>query len=53
MRLGELLLENEEISNVQLQEAIKEQYWRKNGFWIIDRLSFVKFYVSWLFKPDE
>lgn len=35
-RLGELLLENGEISNSQLQEALKEQYWRKRGFWIID-----------------
>ena len=35
-RIGELLLENGEVSNPQLQEALKEQYWRNNGFWIID-----------------
>ncbi|BBC26850.1 hypothetical protein [Pseudanabaena sp. ABRG5-3] len=35
-RLGELLLDKGEISDSQLKDALNEQYWRKNGFWIID-----------------
>ncbi len=35
-RLGELLLQKGVIMNNQLEMALKEQYWRKNGFWVID-----------------
>lgn len=35
-RLGELLLDKGEISDSQLKDALNEQYWRKNGFWVID-----------------
>ncbi len=35
-RLGQLLLQKGLIVNNQLETALKEQYWRKNGFWVID-----------------
>jgi predicted transcriptional regulator len=35
-RLGELLLQQGVIMRNQLEIALKEQYWRKNGFWVID-----------------
>ena len=35
-RLGELLLQKGLIVKTQLDAALKEQYWRKNGFWVID-----------------
>lgn len=34
-RLGELLLERSLISSETLSNALKEQYWRNNGFWVI------------------
>ncbi len=34
--IGELLLQKGLIFNTQLEAALKEQYWRKNGFWVID-----------------
>ncbi|MBR8829055.1 MAG: hypothetical protein DSM107014_14345 [Gomphosphaeria aponina SAG 52.96 = DSM 107014] len=34
-KLGELLLEEELISRETLTEVLQEQYWRKNGFWVI------------------
>ena len=34
-RLGEVLVEESVISAKQLTIALKEQYWRKNGFWVI------------------
>ncbi|MEA5511447.1 hypothetical protein VB715_16870 [Crocosphaera sp. UHCC 0190] len=35
-KLGELLIQKGLIMNDQLEIALKEQYWRKNGFWVID-----------------
>ena len=35
-RLGDLLLKKGVIVNNQLEMALKEQYWRTNGFWVID-----------------
>jgi hypothetical protein len=34
-KLGELLLEQSLISEGQLSEALQEQYWRRNGYWVI------------------
>lgn len=34
-KLGELLLEKSLISETQLGQALQEQYWRRNGYWII------------------
>ena len=34
-KLGELLLERSLISQEQLNQALKEQYWRRNGYWVI------------------
>jgi hypothetical protein len=34
-RLGEVLVEEGLISPQQLNIALKEQYWRHNGFWVI------------------
>lgn len=33
--LGQLLLEEGMVSRRELEEALKEQYWRRNGFWFI------------------
>jgi hypothetical protein len=33
-KLGELLLDNGQISDTHLKEALNEQYWRIHGFWI-------------------
>jgi hypothetical protein len=35
-RLGELLIEQGIISNPDLESALREQFWRQNGFWVID-----------------
>ena len=35
-RLGELLIEYGCISIPDLESALQEQFWRQNGFWIID-----------------
>lgn len=35
-RLGELLLQQGFIAQEQLEQALKEQYWRRNGYWVID-----------------
>ena len=35
-KIGKLLLESDLISAAQLQKALREQYWRKNGYWVID-----------------
>ena len=35
-KLGELLIKNHLIDTAQLEIALKEQYWRRNGFWLID-----------------
>lgn len=35
-KLGELLLQKRAINEEQLDKALKEQYWRNSGFWIID-----------------
>ena len=35
-RLGQLLVEAGYISEVQLELALQEQYWRQNGYWVID-----------------
>jgi hypothetical protein len=35
-RLGELLVERSLISIDNLTRALQEQYWRNNGFWVID-----------------
>ena len=34
-RLGEVLVAEGLISLQQLNLALKEQYWRRNGFWVI------------------
>lgn len=34
-KLGELLLENALISTEQLDVALREQYWRRHGYWVI------------------
>lgn len=34
-QIGKLLIEQQLISEEQLQQALKEQYWRRNGYWII------------------
>ncbi|MBD2460279.1 hypothetical protein H6G89_04405 [Oscillatoria sp. FACHB-1407] len=34
--LGELLLEQHLISKTDLDTALREQYWRHSGFWVID-----------------
>ncbi|NET44727.1 MAG: hypothetical protein F6K15_23840 [Okeania sp. SIO2B3] len=36
MKLGELLMFQGLIQPQNLEEALKEQYWRQNGYWIID-----------------
>lgn len=35
-KLGELLLQKRAINEEQLNKALKEQYWRNSGFWVID-----------------
>ncbi len=35
-RLGELLLDADSITVAQLNNALQEQYWRKNGYWVIN-----------------
>lgn len=35
-KLGELLIMQGLIQENELQQALKEQYWRRNGFWVID-----------------
>jgi len=35
-KLGELLLEKGLICQEKLDIALKEQYWRKNDFWVIE-----------------
>lgn len=35
-KLGELLMFQGWIQQEQLEAALKEQYWRENGYWIID-----------------
>ncbi|NEP89154.1 MAG: hypothetical protein F6K18_21275 [Okeania sp. SIO2C2] len=36
MKLGELLMFQGLIQPQNLEEALNEQYWRENGYWIID-----------------
>jgi hypothetical protein len=33
--LGELLLQKGWLTEEQLKQALQEQYWRKEGFWVI------------------
>lgn len=33
--VGELLIENHLILEAHLEQALKEQFWRRNGYWII------------------
>lgn len=35
-KLGELLMFQGSIHQNDLEEALKEQYWRQHGYWIID-----------------
>jgi hypothetical protein len=35
-KLGKILVNQGYIANEQLNLALQEQYWRKNGFWVID-----------------
>lgn len=35
LKLGELLLHHSLISADQLAAALQEQYWRRNGYWVI------------------
>lgn len=34
-KLGELLLSGALITEGQLKQALREQYWRRNGYWVI------------------
>lgn len=34
-KIGELLIAEKLISSQDLELALKEQYWRRNGFWVI------------------
>jgi hypothetical protein len=34
-QVGKLLTEQQLISEEQLQQALKEQHWRRNGYWVI------------------
>ncbi|WP_293079358.1 hypothetical protein [Moorena sp. SIO3H5] len=36
IKLGELLVNKGLIESQDLEQALLEQYWRKNGFWVID-----------------
>ncbi len=36
IKLGEILVTKELIESEDLEQALLEQYWRKNGFWVID-----------------
>jgi hypothetical protein len=33
-RLGELLLQKGQLTEEQLKQALQEQYWHKEGFWL-------------------
>ena len=35
-KLGELLMFEGSIQKVDLEVALREQYWRQHGYWIID-----------------
>lgn len=35
-RLGEIMVESNLVPQIELQRALEEQYWRNNGFWVID-----------------
>ncbi|NJO80717.1 MAG: hypothetical protein HC827_20925 [Cyanobacteria bacterium RM1_2_2] len=34
-KLGELLIEQALLSEAQLKDALQEQYWRRQGYWVI------------------
>lgn len=34
-KLGEILIEKGLVREEQVQNALQEQYWRRNGFWVI------------------
>jgi hypothetical protein len=34
-KLGELLREQQWVSSEDLEKALPEQYWRRNGYWVI------------------
>ncbi|NEO40291.1 MAG: hypothetical protein F6J90_29685 [Moorea sp. SIOASIH] len=36
IKLGEILVTKGLIEAQDLEQALLEQYWRKNGFWVID-----------------
>ena len=36
IKLGEILVTKGLIEYQDLEQALLEQYWRKNGFWVID-----------------
>ncbi|MEL7038439.1 MAG: hypothetical protein AAFO04_22910 [Cyanobacteria bacterium J06592_8] len=36
LKLGELLINKGWLKSSELQLALREQYWREHGFWIID-----------------
>ena len=37
-KLGELLLDVGLISNEDLERSLQEQYWRNNGYWVIEMI---------------
>ena len=37
-KLGQLLLDLGLISTDNLHKALKEQYWRRNGYWVIEAI---------------
>lgn len=34
-QLGELLIEQAILTDIQLKAALQEQYWRRHGYWVI------------------
>jgi hypothetical protein len=34
--LGQLLVQSDWLSEAQLNSVLREQYWRRNGYWVID-----------------
>jgi hypothetical protein len=35
-RIGDILIERGIVSEEKLKIALQEQYWRKNGYWVIN-----------------
>ncbi|MEG3438379.1 hypothetical protein V0288_14710 [Pannus brasiliensis CCIBt3594] len=35
-RLGEILIERGLVPEEEIESALQEQYWRRNGFWVLE-----------------